>query len=674
MADVAQVVRGFMERGGGHWDPILLLTGPRGCGKTHALADLADRLEDQVPYMYVDCATARGGALGLLTKLAFELNLRGGAYGQLSFPRLVAGLLAVAENLGPDGAARAQLQLGIAFEEYNDPDSLRGAIQRLAADAVAVVPDAENAPGLATTAQYAPELLLDGLLTGRWNRKIDLKPGRDWYGHQDLGLRHDPLRILADLNASAAQADVGAGAGPGAGPGGNQRQATELLCAAFLADLDADFAGKKAWDVNCAVLLDNADENAGLDFLEALAVTRGRRAAHAPGRPDALSVVAGSRGKLVDRVVQSEEGIASLESAGRRHYEQLRANNLVDPGWYPVRLPDLTEAEVRNLVAGAHLHEALGEPVAGMLYRFARGHPGATRLLVRALATAEQPASLAAVLDQPEPAPEPNPGLEIGPGLTPAPGPGPGPGLRPLAAAAVSTVGDRLRRDLIGTAGPAAVRDLVFCSAARDLVDASQLAAASGLCTTPRGTRQNEVFPAELWVSGPQHNVVMLPVLRSLLLRDLADRPADWTKTLVWLCDNSTAAGDTEAVLYYSLALGDTQGVAQGLHEQLKSVTGAQDAHAWLRLLHTVTEAPCESGLDPAEIWIDPGDQPTLTATVGRLVTALWLANNFADADELHGLYQEAAVNLDDIAPHSKGGWMVLRAQAEKYRRTSTAS
>jgi hypothetical protein len=661
MADVAQVVRGFMERGGGHWYPIILLTGSRGCGKTHALDDLAGQLDGDVPYMYVDCATVKGGARGLLTKLVFELNLGSGAYGTLPFPRLVAGLLAMAENLGPDGGDRARLQLGIAFEEYNDPDLLRAAVQRLAADAVAVVPGGEDTPGVATIAQYAPELLLDGLLTGRWNRKIDLGPGRDWYGHQDLGLRHDPLRILAGLNDSAAQADTD----------GSQRQVVELLCAAFLADLEAGFAGKKSWDVNCGVLLDNADENAGLDFLEALAVTRNRRVAHAPGRPDPLTAVAGSRGKLVDRVMQSEEGIASLESAGHRHYEQLRAGNLVDPGWYPVRLPDLTEAEVRNLIAGAHLREAIGEPVAGMLHRFAQGHPGATRLLVRALATAEQPASLAAVLDQPEPAPEPRPEPGAGPQIGPAPGFGPG--LRP-AAAARSTVGGRLRRELIGTAGPAAVRDLVFCAAARNLVDASQLAAGSGLCTTPRGTRQNEVFPAELWVSGPEHNVVMLPVLRNLLLRDLADRSADWTKALTWLCDNSTAAGDTEAVLYYSLALGDTQGVARGLHEQLKTVTGAQGAHAWLRLLHTVTEAPCESGLDPAEIWIDPGDQPTLTATVGRLVTALWLANNFADADELQGLYQEAAVNLDDIAPHSKGGWMVLRAQAEKYRRTSTAS
>ncbi|HEY3870879.1 MAG TPA: hypothetical protein VGM10_21150 [Actinocrinis sp.] len=632
MGDVAPLVRSFLERGE-RWSPVLVLTGPRRCGKTWALDRLAEQLNGNVPYMHVDCVTVHGGARELLTKLAFDLNLHNGAYESLSFPRLLTGLVVIAAELDLATPALARAQVRRALEDVRDLDKLREAVKRIAADAVAVIPAAKNVPGMDTVAQYGPELLLKGLLATRKGRKALLGPGEDWYGHQDLALRLDPLHVLVDLNRFASRPDVE----------GDRRRVTELLWAAFLADLSASFEGQKGWNLTCAVLIDNADCDTGLDFLEELTAARTRRVDRAAHRPDPLTVVATSRGRLVTRVVRSAAGVAESAAAGHEHYQRLREANLVESGWYPVRLPELTETEVRTLVSGLGLRDANDELLARMLHRFTRGHAGATHLLVRALATAEEPGHLAALLGQPEPG---------------------------VLRGGVS-VGERLRRDLVGKAGPAVLRDLVVCSAARTLADASQLALAGNLLTTPRGSRQNEVFPVDLWGAEGDGPVVMLPVLRSLLIRELVERPEDWRAALQWLEANSAETEDTEAELYYALALGKGGEVARRLAERLATVTSAADADGWLHLLHAVTAAPCASTQD---VWPDPTGLPALIAAVDRLVTALWLAGNCVRAEDLRGLYQEAAVNLDEIAPHAKGGWMTLRAQAEKYRRVSAAS
>src|SRR5215469_12182865 len=382
---------------------------------------------------------------------------------------------------------------------------------------VQVLVPARKTPGVDVVARYGTDLLMDGLVTGRVSRKVVLGPGLEWYGHQNRGLSRDPFDVLVDLNRRASLAEAG----------GNGRLVAELLWAAFLADLHANYASNPKWDLNCAVLLDNADVPGGLRFLDELGRARTvRRAAHRRDNPDPLTVVATSRGAIPERVLAAGGSAVPLREASYAGYEQMRDGRQVETGWYPVLLPDLTEPETANLVASLNLHDVPDEPISPVVFGFTGGHPGATHKLMEALPASADPADLSGVLTAPEPG--------------------------ELSGERLLT-GQRLLLSLTDGLGPGAMTDLTTCAAARNIDDASGLAIRSDLLGSARGT-QREIFASELWVRQESGAAVMLPVLRRLLLPRLAARSDDWRSAYEWLRKASVQAGDLDGELYYSLA------------------------------------------------------------------------------------------------------------------------
>lgn len=626
MDDVIDLVWDFLKRRDDA-SPVLVLTGSRCCGKTTALESLVPRLGQRVPHCRpIDCVTVTTDTLGLLTALAFELNYRCAGYGRLAFPRLVTGSLVLDLQLDTKNPARARDQVSAALEEYRKISKLRDFLSGLASAAVKVLPTVRDTPGADDAARFGAGLLLDGLLAGRFGRKITLGPGQDWYGDQGRGLGRDPLDVLVDLNRRASRPVAGS----------NRRLVAELFWAAFLADLHASYEDHPHWDLNCMVLLDNADAPAGLQFLDELTQTReARRAARPRDKPDPLTVVATSRGVLPSRVLAADAETARMAEASYISYTRMCDDRKVEVGWYPVRLPDLTEPQTGNLVAALGLRAVTEERLAPVLYQFTAGHPGSTYQLLAALKGASDLADLTTVL---------------GPPVTPE-------GEEPSTA-------ERLLRSLTGGVSDRALRDLMTCAAARDQDDASRLAEHSGLMKAIRGA-QRDVFADELWVTAGDDRVVMLPVLRRLLLRRLAADHTRWRETFEWLAE---AAGG-EAEQYYKLATGMVEHVARRLSARL-ATAGAVE---WLSEIHAITEAPgVPCSHDVLVSWAGQEDMPV--AAVGSLVAALWLLANSLSAHGRHELYTEASACLEDVARFAGGGRKVLRAEARKYARLAEAS
>ena len=631
MDALAGLVREFLSRNSGEC-PVLVLTGSRCCGKTAALRNLKSELDQHLPYVLVDCAAAAAETPELLTALAYELNNRCAAYGRLSFPRLLTGRLVMSLELDQRDPAQARGQVRRALEDYRRVDRLRTFIASLAASALRLLPPVRDALSVDDLARYFAELLMRGLLAGRHGREVVLGPGQNWYGHQDRGLGRDPFDALVDLNRRAARLEEGS----------NRQLVAEMLWAAFLADLHADFADHPDWDLNCAVLLDNADAPGG--FLDELSQAREvRRAAHHRDAP--LTVIATSRGAMADNVLARGGGTVPLRDACFADYQRRCAAGAVERGWYPVLLPNLTEPETRNLVAAVGwVTDARVSPV---IFEFTGGHPGATYMIIEALRGSADPADLATVLAAPAP--------------------------RALGGEQL-TVGERLLRSLTDGLSEGALKDLTKCAAARDMTDTNTLAADSDLLTGPR-TAQDDIFARELWPGGPADGSraartnVMLPVLRRLLLQRLAASPADWHAVHDWLKGASAEAGGQ----YYTLALGEVKEVTTHLSARLSPQMSEDDAIDWLEQLDVVTAAPRASagegstGVTKLVSWADPKNLPT--AAVGALVVARWLLANSLSAHHRRGLYTEIAASLDAVAPFAGAGRMVFRADAEKYRR-----
>lgn len=636
--------------------PVLVLTGCRRCGKTTALDRIREQLERiGLPHAVNDYAALPARTPELLTALMFGLN-RDSVYGRLPFPRLLVGLIVMPPlELDQRDPARAREQVRQEIEKYRDIDKLRAFIARLGGDLVNFVPSLAGTGLNDLIGALLEGLLVRGMLSTRFGRKVLLGPGRDWYAHQNRGLSLNPLDLLVDLNRRAAGMDED-------GNEANRQWVARLLWGAFLADLDASFAGHDKWDRCCAVLLDNADASAGLAFVgelnEALAMRRENGLADPP-----LAVIATSREELVRRALPLGGRPVPLRDAGLADYQRrLPDDRAAKRGWYALSLPNLTEIETRNLVANRGRitnvrGQATDELLAPVIFQFTGGHPEATHLIVAELSGSADPADLATVL--PKVAESALAGQ-------------PADGLPP------STVEERLLASLTAGLGEDAVGNLVKCAAARDQADASRLDLESGQLTGTRAAL-SDLFARELWGEpaggdpAAPGSVVMLPVLRRLLLRRLAASPADWGEAFGWLKAASAGAGHRDAELYYALALTEVELVARRLAARLSPRMTEDDAIGWLARWHAVTAAPRPGpaagirAIPQLVGWADPADEPP--ASVAALVAARWLLANSLRAEDLRALCREIAVSLDTVARFAGAGRDVFRTEAGTYRR-----
>lgn len=619
--------------------PVLVFTGSRSCGKTRTLEYLASRMDQNEPYALLDCAVLPADTPELLTTLAFLLNYRCAAYGRLSFPRLWAGLIAMRLNLDQMDPGQARAGIRAEFERRHHVDELRELVADAAAVAVVFVPGMGQVPGAPRLTRKLTNLVMKGLLAGWPLERVALGEGEQWYGHQDRGLARPPVDALVDLSRRAARLNQGS----------NRRIVDELLWSAFLADLHASFDGKDGWNRNCALLLDNADTPAGRRFLDEL--SRARDVRRAAGRPDApLTVIAASRGKLLDGVLAPDWEAVPLREASLADYGRRRDAGDTVPGWYPVLLPDLTRDEVRILVA--KVGWIADERLSPVVYHFARGHPGATHAITVALRNSPNPADLTAVLEWAG-------GLED----------------------EHTTAEERILRLLTSGVSEYVMDGLTKCAAARNQFDASRLAQNSGLLTIP-GAAQNDIFARELWVragqdqSGETRPDIMVPALRQLLLRRLAGGPDDWIKVNTWLKAAAAESGDQAGELYYALALGEVEEVTRRSSKALSPRMTKGEVLTWLRTLQAVTDAPRADGksnvADIPELvnWTDPERQPSVAATAS-LVASSWLLSNSLNAADRRELHHEVSGSLNALAPFCYAGGIVFHAEAERHNRLS---
>jgi hypothetical protein len=596
----------------------------------------------------------------LLALIAFDLNRQSGRYGTLPFPRLITGQIAIAADLDSSDRDTARDQIRQVLEQHQKTGRvLKNAISTMLQCAFDAMGRSHGVQGVGAAVEdvaeaYGAEVVLGGLLASRRGRRWVLGTGQDWYGHQDRNdRRRSSLDVLVELNRMAAASDAE-----------SRREVAELLWRAFLADLRDSFEHSRrarSWTLNCVVLLDNTDTAIGHYFLDELVMARRQRAAYAPDEHDPLTVVATSRGELAEWIRLRGESVVMLADACYDGYLE-RSRTEVGRWWYPVLLPDLTVDEVGSMVSALALPGGTQQKVTLAVHGFTHGHPGATRMMLDAIA--ENPGALH-LPGEPSTIQVPDRSVDLV-AILAAPEPG-GP------ATGGRTVEEGLLSRLIEGVPPETAEDLATCAAARHEEAALQLAAESGLLRGMRG-ESSLIFAASLWRTGaPGRAGELHPVLRRLLLRRLAARDqgsaADWTHVFGWLRASCEKVDDEVGELYNALALGDVEHVARWFARSLEH----GDPVGWVRFRGCVTSAPNRldhrqpypSQIDDLTGWADGRELRLLL--VGRLIAAQWICADPLSASGRASLLREMAQDLDDIAPYFKGGITVLRDEADRY-------
>jgi len=625
--DALMLVRGFLDREErdehtvSRATPIIVFSAPPGAGKTALLRELKRLLEQNAPCAWIDCKNLHGKAKELPAYLAFELSRRCGRYRSLRFPRLVAGLIAIEASLKGCRAdrERAKSRIRHKLEEHRNTAALLQAAFGEALDAGTDVmggtPPTVVQAAIAFIRRFGPRLVLSGMVATRHGRRIILGEGQDWYSHQDRGLGRDALDVLVDLNQWARSESRQ-----------DQDEAADLLWKAFFADFDAAFRHRRAidWTFNCLVLLDNADKLVGEEVLE-------KRIA-AWGGTNPLTVVAASRGVLAEQVVPRGTEITPLADAS---YDGWRARH--GRSWYAVALPDLAADDVSAMVSrleGLPAGARRGG-IAAAIYRYTGGHAAAVRALVAAIAKAPDIAR-----------PDADETFDL--------------------ARLIDDQADSLLADLLKGVPAKVVKDLVTCSAAKNLEEAKLLGTQSGTLNWTRG-EDAEVFSAAFWVPRGADRLLH-PLLRRLLLRRLAVRTAAEAMNWAAVHGRLRDIGDQVGALYHTLALG----AAREVGHQLAAALPEMDTEAWLKLLEAVTDAPncldqeVKSTEGVAELAgrPAPGD---LQADAAQVTAAMWINADPLSDRHRSGLRHEIDGGLHRIARFARAPDVLHRYADKKY-------
>lgn len=629
---VIELVRDLMTREkrggslGNRRSPILVVEGFQGAGKTALLSTLVDLLDQRVPHAWLDFeANSRASVPQVLSALAFDLSRRCPRYGALRFPRLIVGQLVMRLELDLIDHARARQQVVEALKRQRGVDAVREMLVDTAGSVLGIV-------GLTFTPPVSVLRLILRWLTERVpGQRLVLGSFQNWYRHRDLGLRNDPIDMLVDLNRWATDAK----------DEGNRRRIDELLWAAFLADLRAEF-GRGRWAdervLNCVVLLDNADTELAARFLNQLVRARSQRAVGEQDDADPLTVVVTSRGALLSDVPLADQVLIAPDDDVRLGQHRF-ATDWSRCWWLQYRLPDLTDDEVGRAVTDMALTWGDNQRFTQVVYQLTGGHPASTRLVLEAIAKSV-----------PQKWVEPEVILSQGVGAE-----------RPL------TVQDHMVDCLLGEVPTAALRDLVTCAAARGREQALTLAGQDDLLARGQANYGEALDPI-LWPADGSAGSILLRRLlrRRLALRDPAISPS-WSTVYARLRDT---CGHEPDELYYALAEGDLGYVSRRLHQRLVEL----DSTTWSDLLTSVTEAPHQrrhrgAPIDEVRSLLSSVDLDEPLDSVGRLVAALWVAADpFTDSRRRH-LHWQIATDYADVSKLCPGGPHVVFLEAARRHR-----
>lgn len=603
-------------------NPVLVVEGARGYGKTALLDSLADGLDQRVPYARVDFESHRAATVPeVLSAVAFQLGKTCDRYGSLRFPLLTIGRRVMRATL-PEDRKEARAEVKRLLDEQVDLSTMRSILF----DAAGVLtqtlaPDGPRGLIFRILLRLGLESVLRGI-----RRVKSLSPS--WYGHRDRGLKNNALDVLVDLNTWVKD--------------GNTFQINELLWDAFLTDLRDNFKSSDEMTLNCVVLLDNVDTPLGQEFVNGLVDTRENRVVLGMDPADPMTTVATSRGELFSGAAR--RGL--VEFTERESDRGLRYDRQGEPNWWcRYTLPDLSENETASMVStlppntDGHVQLIASHQLASMVYSFTGGHPASTSMVVESMRERplEHGGTLGALLDQLEPGHDPDRLL----------------------------LGDSLRQQLLGEFAVGTYDDLVTCAAARTKQHASLLAVGGELLAGGINSYR-EIAPV-LWPSsggaGPN-------VLRRLLLRQLAarsdDETASWTNVIEWLRARCKDEGDEEGVLHYAIANGDIATTCDGLRQRLAT----DDPVDWVRLLRSVTSMPRRES--PADV--SPMDQLRATldnpsSRLNRLVVARWIVFDPFVSNWRRALHRQIAADYDFVAGLDQSDPEPLLNEAANHRR-----
>lgn len=623
--------------------PILVVEGCRGAGKTALLSRLAGLLDQQVPYARLDFEPNKQVSVPqVLSALAFDLNRRCPRYGTLQFPRFIVGQLVMKLDLDLTDRSGARQQVIDELKHHRGPDVVTEVLQDMASDVLDITGRSFGLP--VKLPDRALRLLVKRLTERVMGRRIVLGSFQEWYGHRDLRLPHDSIDVLIELSRRAANYE----------DDDNRQWIDDLLWAAFLADLRAEF-GRRRWaddrSLNCVLLLDNADTYLARRFLSQLNRARRERAVGEQDDADPLTAVVTSRGVLLGDVPDAHLADAPDIDRATGVSGDPRSGQL--PGttdwsrswWLRYRLPDLTEDEIGRAILDMALGWGDNLRLTRVVYRLTGGHPASTRLVLEALATFSPQKWIEpeAILGQTRP---------------------------DTMSRRTGTVEAQILARMLGDVTSPTLRDLETCAAAREREQTLILAGQDDLLVSGQANFGEDLDPI-LW---PADESAGPALLRRLLRRRLAQRDdmalPSWSKVNAKLRYICRTRGDEAGELYYALAEGELGFVTRRLHQRLEELQST----AWADLLTYVTGAPTqhrhhEVPIDEVSSLVKSAELDKPLTSVGRLVAALWIAADPFTDSRRRNLHLQIAADYADISRLCPGGPHAVFLEAERRHR-----
>lgn len=522
--------------------PLMVLFGPRGSGKTWVLKYVGNACRDSatIPHALVDCAERGYSVWRLVGKLADDLYGPWPEFGAVDFRRVWLARVAVAIGDLPEDDEAARNRVRAELRARAGLGDTAGAAGEIITDA-AQLPHAAQAldisPGELKFVGRLAARLVTSALNSRYSVERLFRTGLAWYAER-AKRPGSGLAELVRLNRLAQNVNT-------------RREADRMLVAAFLADLEAAYAGRRR-PCNGVVLLDNCHEDAGRELLNLIAQVRA-------GSPecDPLVVLAAARALpalvgLRDRWSFSwdtrktsatrDTGRTAPPTAAAVAYPAWRAGRgeRDSPGswWLPIHLQGLTPTELVRVVP---------DEAARFVHGLTLGHPWSARQL-RDLPLDAQ--SRRAVLDRFEP------------------------------GYLLTELSDRSR-------------ELRRWAAARDVE-----AAANAL--GGRGSDLYDRLGPSLWLTAPEAPGKwprIHPWLRRILLWQLAEEgEAEWRRAHHRLRDWATQHRPLDVdKLYHSLAceeIDTTVDYLLGLLRPRETVGYPLDADTWIAKFDDITAAP----------------------------------------------------------------------------------
>jgi hypothetical protein len=597
---------------------VVVLLGPAGAGKSHALRSISEECGAGVVHALFDFEREqRVTTVEALAQIAFELSRGWRARRAAKFTRFTLGMIAVQTNL--DGMSREQAS-NVLRASIDDPFR-SGRAERVADRVQALVDTAQAADLFAPPLAETLKAVLPALI--RTVARRPLSEAKRWHADIPEAEGAAPLDALISLSRRARRqpADM-----------------TAWLTEAFLADIRENHPRMAAPDSrspcecpqkrrhwhNWVLLLDNLDAPGGAEFIGDLLAARERHLRQRPDDHDALLIIAASGRWNPDweagwrppwRAKPDKPGwtrtVPRCRDASYEHWAGEQPMEHTHPRHYPVLLEPLSTDETARILGTSQF-----APECALVQRATGGLPIAVNALKDLLGQRQ-------------------------------PRPGARDALRPSGAGHEADVWRTRLADVrlanrlpdIGidefvTAAPIATAPWLVPAEATSLVASANL-----------GRILTELRTA-LWVTAPVrsgatpdyaelHPWIARTLVSALAHRDPGQGLPSNTAQVKRLLDDPDTKGDPTRTAYCHLALGRISEVVDFFESSFNTVAHQE----WIEQLRLVTHAPDDLPLDrdnaalyedlvSADIRATPHDRSPAGNVITRLVVASWLAAN----------------------------------------------